>query len=132
MNETTTEKQIADLMTTLGFGEIVLPTESVSGGFLHRMYRVTTERGAYAVKALNPEIMSRETARENYARAEAVEAILENEGLPIVPAIPVNGEKMQSLDGRYFYIFPWNTVNRIVYLRSMETEIKEAFASRLV
>ena len=44
---------------------------------------------------------------ENYARAETLEKILEENGLPVVPALTFDGKKMLESDGRYFYIFTW-------------------------
>ena len=64
MKEKTTQELIAELMKTGGFGAVVFPVSPVSGGFMHRMYRVTTDRGIYAVKHLNPEIMSRPNVHE--------------------------------------------------------------------
>lgn len=107
IKEKTIEELIAELMLTCGLGAVISPISSVSGGFLHRMYRVTTDCGIYAVKHLNPEIMSREGVHDNYERAEKIEHILEKEGIPIVPSITVNGQKMQNVEGHYFYIFNW-------------------------
>ena len=107
MKEKTTQELIAELMKTGGFGAVVFPVSPVSGGFMHRMYRVTTDRGIYAVKHLNPEIMSRPNVHDNYNRAEKIEALLEKEGLPIVPSLIIDGHKMQNIEGNYFYIFNW-------------------------
>ena len=101
------EGLITSLMKECGLGNVVSPIGPVSGGFLHRMYKVVTECGTYAVKCLNPEIMSREGVLDNYNRAERIEGILEKENIPIVPAITIDGKKMQNIDGRYFYIFRW-------------------------
>lgn len=98
---------ITSLMQACGLGNVISPIEPVSGGFLHRMYKVVTEHGTYAVKCLNPEIMGREGVLNNYERAERIECILEKADIPIVPAITVNGKKMQEIDGQYFYIFHW-------------------------
>lgn len=105
--EKTIEELLSKLLQICGLGTIILPVKPVSGGFLHRMYQVVTECGTYAVKHLNPEIMSREDAHDNYARAEKIEGILEKEGIPIVPALTIHGNKMQSIDGHFFYIFNW-------------------------
>lgn len=107
MKEKTIEELIAKLMLTCGLGAVILPIESVSGGFLHRMYRVSTECGKYAVKHLNPQIMSRPGVHDNYKRAETIELLLEKERIPIVPSLTVNGNKMQTIEGHYFYIFNW-------------------------
>ncbi|MDE5700605.1 MAG: GNAT family N-acetyltransferase [Lachnospiraceae bacterium] len=100
-------KLIADLMIQCGLGAVIAPIEPVSGGFMHRVYRVRTDSGLYAVKHLNTEIMRREGVHDNYKRAEEIECLLERENIPIVPAITVLGKKMQHIEGNYFYIFQW-------------------------
>lgn len=107
LKDYTIEKLIADLMRKCGFGVVIFPIEPVSGGLMHRMYRVRTNSGIYAVKHLNPEIMRREGVHDNYDKAEKIECLLEKEDIPIVPALKVLGKKMQNVDGHYFYIFKW-------------------------
>ena len=102
-----TENTIARLFETRGLGKVVLPVRPVSGGFMHRMFRVEIADRVYAVKYLNPEIMKRPGVMENYRRAEKLEQILEDEGIPVAPALAFSGRKMQELDGEYFYIFRW-------------------------
>ena len=79
----------------------------VSGGLLHRMFRLDTTSGTYAVKLLNPEIMARPDAPDNYRRAEELELLLESRGLPILSAMTVSGTKMLRLHDQYAYLFPW-------------------------
>ena len=99
---------ITQLFETLSLGTVTVPIAPVSGGFMHRMYKVCTQNHTYAVKHLNPEIMKRLSAMENYKKAERLEAILESAGIPIVPALTFNGKKMQEFLGNYFYIFDWH------------------------
>lgn len=91
----------------LGLGALLAPPARLTGGFLHRMESLFTEKGRYAVKLLNPDIMAREDALSNYAAAEQLEALLEREKLPILPALSFHGKKLQKLEGQYFYVFPW-------------------------
>ena len=98
---------IYNLFKQCHLGELSGDIIPVSGGLMHKMYKVQTARGSYAVKCLNPQIMKRPDIFENYARAEALEKILEENGLPIVPALIFDGKKMLELDGQYFYIFAW-------------------------
>ena len=98
---------ISQLFEILSLGEVMIPITPVSGGFMHRMYKACTASHTYAVKHLNPEIMKRPDAMNNYKKAERLEAILENAGISIVPAITFNGKKMQEFQGNYFYIFDW-------------------------
>ena len=105
------EQQIINMFDDLKLGKIVKPIEPVSGGFMHRMYKVSTEEKTYAVKHLNPEIMKRTEAAANYARAEHLESILEKEGIPIVPALSFDGRKMIKTGTDSFYLFDWHNGN---------------------
>lgn len=96
-----------DLCTMAGLGQPLSEPSAVSGGLLHRMFRLETTAGQYAAKLLNPEIMRRPDALENYRRAEELEGLLEQETLPILPAMAVNGAKMLRVGDHYIYIFPW-------------------------
>lgn len=80
---------------------------SLSGGFMHKMYKLETEQGIYALKLLNRFVMQRETAIENYAKAEQLEYVLEKKEIPILPALSFGGNKMQEIDGEYFYLFDY-------------------------
>ena len=48
------EERIKNFCNDYGLGG-VLALHPVSGGLLHKMYRVETSSGIYAVKVLNPE-----------------------------------------------------------------------------
>lgn len=100
-------ENIAALIDQCGLGNIKDKILPVSGGLMHKMFKVQTTTGTYAVKSLNPEIMSRPDAMKNYAEAERLERILEDNGIPVVAAISFDGKKMLSVNGRYYYIFPW-------------------------
>lgn len=79
----------------------------LNGGFMHKMYKLETEQGTYALKLLNRFVMQRETAMENYAKAEQLELLLEQRDIPILPALSFDGRKMQEIDGEYFYLFDY-------------------------
>lgn len=74
---------------------------------MHKMYRVKTNSGDYAVKLLNPVVMQREDVMNNFRLAENLEAKLQAAGLPVVPALEFNDKKMQGIDNQYFYVFHW-------------------------
>lgn len=96
-----------NICTALGLGRLTAEPRQLSGGYMHRMFAVTTGQGQYAVKLLNPEVMARPEAAGNYRRAEAFEAMLEQQGLPILPALSIGGHKMHCVNGQYLYIFPY-------------------------
>ena len=96
------------LCALAGLGQPLTEPIAVSGGLLHRMFRLETASGTYAVKLLNPEIMARPDAHDNYRRAEELERLLERRNLPLLTSLTVDGRKMLRLDdGQYAYLFPW-------------------------
>lgn len=95
------------ICAALSLGERTAPATPLHGGFIHRMFRVRTARGDYAVKLLNPEIMRRPDALGNYRAAEEGEALLEGAGLPILPAKTIAGRKLHCVDGQYLYVFDY-------------------------
>ncbi len=74
---------------------------------MHKMYKLETEQGTYALKLLNKFVMQRETAMGNYMEAERLERLLEQRDMPILPALVFDGRKMQEIDGQYFYLFDY-------------------------
>ena len=53
------------------FGNI-LNISKLSGGLMHKMFKVETDKGIYCVKVLNPEVMARDTAYNNFVVSESV------------------------------------------------------------
>lgn len=98
--------QFEKLCSALKLGEILLPPEAISGGLLHRMFAVETTEGKYAIKALNPQIMARPVALNNYLRSERIASIAAKK-LHAHPAKTIDGKFIHSLDEQYYLIFDW-------------------------
>lgn len=95
------------LCTKYSLSQLMHEPEQITGGLLHRMYRLQTDQAVYAVKALNPQIMKRETAMNNYIRSEKVVNKAYQHGINAVPAIVSDGRFMHEVEGQYFLLFPW-------------------------
>lgn len=98
--------QFEKLCNILKLGEIIGAPKSIPGGLLHRMYSIETTQGKYAIKALNPQIMIRSTAMQNYVNSERVA----NVALNIIPALPakkINDTFIQEIDNQFYLIFDW-------------------------
>jgi len=105
---TTNETAILDnIRKLLSLGTLTISIKRVAGGFMHKMYRLETDAGIYAVKLLNPVIMTRPDVFKNYETAEHLEKKLQENGIPVVPALEFDGKKMQCISNQYFYIFDW-------------------------
>lgn len=94
------------LMQFLDLGQVLEEPKEVKGGLLHKMYRVTTSKGIFAVKALNPEIMKRPCALDNTINSEKIAAIFSN-SIPAVASCEIQGRQIHEIDGKYYIIFQW-------------------------
>lgn len=95
------------LCKMLSLGSFSNEPKQIFGGLLHLMFQLQTEKGRYAVKALNPQIMQREPAMGNYVFSEKVVKIASNSGINALPAIVVNGNSIHEVDGQYYLVFQW-------------------------
>lgn len=91
----------------LQLGKVLENPVQVAGGFMHRMFKIVTEKGSYIIKLLNPNIMKRPTAMDNYKIADDIEKILQQNNIPAVYALEFKNRKIQELNGQYYYIFEW-------------------------
>lgn len=95
------------LCKKLSLGSLKDEPQQIFGGLLHRMYQLRTEKGEYAAKALNPQIMQRETAMRNYIFSEKVVRIAFDSGIKALPAIAINENSIHEIDGQYYLVFSW-------------------------
>lgn len=98
--------QFEKLCKVMQLGEIVTEPETVSGGFLHRMYAIETTQGKYAVKDLNPQIMLRPIAMGHFINSERIVNIVSN-NISAVPAKIFDGNSIQEIDEQFFLVFDW-------------------------
>lgn len=110
----------------LQLGNVIETPIQVTGGFMHRMFKVVTDNGRYIIKLLNPNIMKRPTAMSNYKIADEIEETLKQNNIPAVYALEFNGNKMQELNGQYYYIFDWYNGKSL-----KDNEIKEIHCKKI-
>ncbi len=94
------------LIEYLKLGTVVKEIAQVTGGLLHKMYRVNTDKGVYAVKVLNPEIMKRPVALRHTVNSEKIAAAFQTM-IPVVVALEINGKQIHELNGAHYMIFDW-------------------------
>lgn len=97
-------REIQLLTRTAGLENMTAEPEILHGGHLHRMFAVTTERGRFAVKCLNPEVMARPEAWDNFIRSEEI-ARMAADVIPACPAVLINGCPVVRLE-HCWMIFP--------------------------
>lgn len=101
-------KQNFDLLfAELGLGNLLAPPKQIAGGLSHRMFKIETDQGQYAVKALNPEIMQRPTAFNNFITSEKIARLAKENDFPAIPAIEIDGNVIHNVEGQNYMVFPW-------------------------
>lgn len=98
--------ELSGLCISMGLGEMI-KVEKINGGLLHRIFRIETVKGIYAIKVLNPQIIKRKTAMTNFELSEEISQYALKSGIPALPAIRNNGQALQELNGQYYLVFPW-------------------------
>ena len=110
---------LTGLCEKYSLGTIQGEPQAVKGGLLHQMYHVTTDRGDYAVKLLNPDIMRRPQAMENMINSERIVLRLAqgSDALPVVAALKREEQQLLLLDmahssspdsvRQYAFVYPW-------------------------
>lgn len=88
------------------FGHVI-SISKITGGLMHKMFRVETDKGVYCVKVLNPEVMSRETAYNNFVTSEKVSNLAKANGIPVSSALDIDGDYLKKMDDMYYMIFDY-------------------------
>lgn len=80
----------------------------VSGGFHHRMWRLDTAGGRYAIKQFAEDIDIADAATRTRLNATEVTAReFADRGIPALASLSRKGEHLQVLDGVGYLVFPW-------------------------
>ena len=67
-----------ELIKECNLGTTIKSINRVTGGLSHRMYKIVTDKGVYAIKELNSGIMKKRTAYSNFLFAEKVTGKTDN------------------------------------------------------
>lgn len=95
---------IHKLCLQLSLGSPIAPPQPVTGGFLHKMLRLETDCGIFAVKLLNPGIMQRPEALRNTRLSEMVNAFFADANyFDVCPSLG----GVTEIDGSYCIVYPW-------------------------
>ncbi len=99
------------LCKELSLGELITSPEELSGGLMHRMFALETTSGKYAVKALNPSVISRPKARRNTIVSEQI-ARIAAQNVNAITAIlfdydECSDEAIVNIDFQNYMVFPW-------------------------
>jgi Ser/Thr protein kinase RdoA (MazF antagonist) len=105
-SEKTMKEQINKFCEKYNLGSPSEEPVMVTGGLMHKMYRVVTEKGRYAIKVLNPDIMQRPDALQNMIQSEIISHRL-RDIVSLVAAKSFGGEHVVRFEGHYYLVFDW-------------------------
>lgn len=99
--------QLEAICNKLDIGTITTHPTPVSGGLLHEIWHVATNKGQYAVKVLNSKIMQRPGAVARYETTETIAKMFFEQGIPVITSITHNNKSVIEVEGTYFIVYPW-------------------------
>ncbi len=102
-----TDMLTAEVCRRYGLGTPVTPLSAVTGGLLHRLYRLETDKGRYAVKVLDADVLRKPGVRDEFRRAEHIAALFAEADVPAVTALAVKGDTVQDVGEGTVIVFPW-------------------------
>ena len=88
------------------FGKVINTTK-ITGGLMHKMFKVETDKGIYCIKVLNPEIMSREEAYNNFVVSEKVSNLAKKNNIPVSSSLDIEGNYLTKFDDMYYMVFDY-------------------------
>lgn len=86
------------------FGKVKNITK-LSGGLMHKMFKVETDKATYAIKILNSEVMSRKMAYNNFVISETISNLSKESGIPVSSALNIEDEYLKLFKDKYYMIF---------------------------
>jgi len=109
-NQTLKDKSIETLCKSLSIGTLTSEPVHIYWGYSHKVYEVTTTKGKYAVKALNPQRQTLEDA----VFTEKIVSIAAKR-VNAVPAKIFNGKIVQEIDEQLYLVFDWIEGEEVAY-----------------
>lgn len=79
--------------------------EKITGGLMHKMYKVKTDKETYAIKILNPEVMKRKDALNNFTISEEISNLASSIGIPVSSALKINDTFIPKYKDYYYMVF---------------------------
>jgi Ser/Thr protein kinase RdoA (MazF antagonist) len=95
------------LCLACGLGKLLAEPQAVSGGLIHRVWRLTTAQGSFAVKQLNPAIMRQPGIQDAYRLSERIAADLAKHSIPAIAALSFQGDTLQIIDDEHYVLYAW-------------------------
>ncbi|WP_338256904.1 phosphotransferase [Dictyobacter halimunensis] len=100
--------QVVHLCAMAGLGEPLEEPQAVTGGLLHRVWRLKTSTGTFALKQLNAALLQRPGVHHAYRLSEKIAGEMAARGIPAVAALAHDaGDVLYELDDMTLLVYKW-------------------------
>ncbi len=101
--------QTARLCALFELGEPIYTPQAVQGGMLHKLWRLHTTRGVFAIKQLNPVIMRKAGIRDAYRLTERIAEAMSVRSVPAAVALKGEGDggTVQEIGDATYIVYDW-------------------------
>lgn len=113
---------IHQLCGRLSIGVPELSVSPVQGGFHHRMWRLRTHAGIYAVKQLSADTdIANPLVIEHFNLTERVAGAFRDCGIQAISALPWQGDYLQLIGSSAYLVYPWSEAKGLAVSQLSET-----------
>lgn len=100
--------QVVHLCAMAGLGEPLEEPQAVTGGLLHRVWRLKTTGGTFALKQLNAALLQKPGVQHAYRLSEHIASAMAAQGIPAVAAQAHGaGDVIYELDDMTLLVYRW-------------------------
>jgi thiamine kinase-like enzyme len=100
--------QLKILLTHFNLGSAKKLAQRIYGGLLHKMWRIETEQGVYAIKQLSEDIdLSNDSIVANYELTEIIASQFSQNGINAIPALNKSGKHLLICKNTAYLVYPW-------------------------
>lgn len=119
-------EHIRHLCGLLGLGTPQGALAPVTGGFHHRVWRLDTDRGSFAIKQLAPDTdLADPLVVAHYNGTEAAAETFAGLGIGAVHAIGIEGRYLQLIDAVAYLVYPWTQARAVEKDRASRSQALE-------
>jgi Ser/Thr protein kinase RdoA (MazF antagonist) len=99
--------QWQQLVDQYQIGQLLSPPEPITGGLLHKVYRLITSTGRFAAKLLNPDLLATSSWKKLWLQTEQIANLMANNGIPTVCALTSTQGVITTIEDKNLLLFPW-------------------------
>lgn len=122
---------IKSICTHYNLGQPIKLLTQITGGLLHKMWKLEAEKGIFAIKELNAEIMKRPNLILEMNQSEKITNEFKNLGIGAVCGLEIDGQYVFESNKKFFIVYPWINGEVLKKVDQVTIEIAKKISSTL-